>query len=215
MPKSASHAALHGQLCTYLDDTRLSLNTDMTGQIIDYILLLNKWNQAYNLTAVRDPWQMLTLHVMDSLVVLPHLGDGCLLDVGTGAGLPGILLAIARPDIECTLLDSNHKKIRFIRQACLELGLKNVKIACQRTEQWSLEAYYDTVISRAYSDTHRFYQQAYRLLQKTGCLLAMKAVRSKHEMDGLDAENIHYSIIPLYVPGMIAQRHLVRICKQT
>ena len=98
--------------------------------LLDYIALLQKWNKVYNLTAVREPENMLYQHLLDSLAVLPHIGAGRLLDVGTGGGLPGIVLAIARPELDITLLDSNQKKTTFLRQACIELGLKNVKVEC-------------------------------------------------------------------------------------
>lgn len=208
---STSHQALLNRLKIYLEQADIALSSEQASKIIDYVLLLNKWNKAYNLTAVRDPWQMLVRHVMDCLVVLPYLNGQSVLDVGTGAGLPGILLAIARPDIRFTLLDSNHKKIRFVRQASIELGLSNIEEACTRIEQWVKNEYHDIVISRAYSDLEQFYQQTQHLIKKTGRLLAMKGQLQPAELHFLQNHPVNYSIVTLHVPDLAGQRHLINI----
>ncbi len=206
-----SHIALSERLNVYLEQAGIDLSSAQAEQIIEYVLLLDKWNKAYNLTAIRDPWQMLVRHVMDCLVVLPYLNGREVLDVGTGAGLPGILFAIIRPDAQMTLLDGNHKKIRFVRQASIELGLANVESVCQRVEQWDKREYYDIVISRAYSHLQQFYQQTQHFIKKSGYLLAMKGQLRQQELQLLAHEKVTYSVIALNIVGLNAQRHLIKI----
>ncbi len=211
MPVLAIQDALHVRLQDYLQQASLSLSIEQHQKIINYLALLEKWSHTYNLTAIHDPWQMLIRHVMDSLVVLPHLQGTTVLDVGTGAGLPGILLAIARPDMQFTLLDSNQKKIRFVRQACIELQLRNIQSICQRIESHSSEEYYDIVISRAYSDISKFFQQTIDLIGIDGYLLAMKGQLIKNELASLSEQKKPYLVTSLKVPDLEAQRHLIRI----
>jgi 16S rRNA (guanine527-N7)-methyltransferase len=177
--------------------------------LLDYIALLQKWNKVYNLTAVREPENMLYQHLLDSLAVLPYLGAGRLLDVGTGGGLPGIVLAIARPELEITLLDSNQKKTTFLRQACIQLGLKNVKVECLRVDNYQPTPLFDMVISRAFSDLTEFVRLSARLCRDGGVLLAMKGVYPYDELAQLPHEFDQYEIIALNVPGLEAQRNLV------
>jgi len=210
---STLHIALLKHLNSYIEHADFDLTSEQTSKVIDYVLLLNKWNKAYNLTAVRDPWQMLIRHVMDCLVVLPYLSGRNLLDVGTGAGLPGILLAITKPNMQFTLLDSNHKKVRFVRQASIELRLTNVEVVCERIEQWDKKEYYDIVISRAFSDLQLFYQQTWRFIKKSGYLLAMKGQLQQEELQFFQHEKVANSIISLDVPKLDAQRHLIKISK--
>ena len=128
----------------------LNLSAEQEQKLLAYVALIAKWNKVYNLTAVREPEAMVTQHLLDSLAVLPHLGAAkSLVDVGAGAGLPGIPLAIARPDLQVTLSDSNHKKTTFMQQACVELGLTNAKVVCERVERVQLPEKADAVISRA------------------------------------------------------------------
>lgn len=188
-----------------------SLSAGQQRLLLDYIALLQKWNRVYNLTAVREPESMLHQHLLDSLAVLPWVGTGRLIDVGTGGGLPGIPLAIARPDLHITLLDSNHKKTTFLRQACIELGLNNVTVACQRVDAYEPPVLFDMVISRAFSDLSEFLHLSARLCRPGGNLLAMKGIYPHDELARLPPEFSRYEVVALSVPGLEAQRHLVII----
>jgi 16S rRNA (guanine527-N7)-methyltransferase len=162
--------------------------------------------ESRNLTAISDD-EMIPKHVLDSLAVLPHICGTRILDVGTGAGLPGLLLAIARSDWQCVLVDSNAKKIRFIKQVIIELKLDNVEAVSSRIENFNNQKLFDTIISRAYSDIQSFYMQTERLCSNNGCLLAMKG--KKPEIAEIQAS---IKIIPLKIPYLQAARHLVKIC---
>ena len=189
----------------------VALDSVQQQKLLDYIALIVKWNKVYNLTAVREPEAMIGHHLLDSLAVLPHLaGVRRLIDVGSGAGLPGIPLAIARPDMKIALLDSNHKKTTFMRQACLELGLTNAEVVCERVEQWQPQDKYDAVISRAYSELKEFVRLSAHLLAKGGKLYAMKGVYPVEEIAQLKSAKVE-EVIALTVPGLEAQRHLVII----
>ncbi|MDH4286892.1 MAG: 16S rRNA (guanine(527)-N(7))-methyltransferase RsmG, partial [Gallionella sp.] len=134
----------------------IKLDADAQRKLLDYLALLHKWNKVYNLTAIRDSHQMVSHHLLDSLAVLPHLWLGRWLDVGCGAGLPGLVLAVAQPDWQFTLLDSNSKKTSFVQQAVIELGLQNVSVCCARVEEWQPTEKFDGIISRAFSDLGEF-----------------------------------------------------------
>jgi 16S rRNA (guanine527-N7)-methyltransferase len=179
-------------------------------QLSDFLRLIEKWNRVHNLTAVREPGQMVVLHLLDSLAVLPYLADARgLLDVGTGAGLPGIPLAIARPDLDVTLLDSSHKKAAFLEQARAELGLANVNVVCERVEQWRPGRTFDVVVSRAFSELAEFVAQSAHLVSPGGVLLAMKGVHPFDEIERLPSSHRVESVIELEVPTLDAKRHLV------
>ena len=178
-------------------------------RLLDYLALLAKWNKVYNLTAVREPERMLSQHVFDSLAVLPHIKGGNLLDVGSGAGLPGIPLAIALPELQVTLLDSNHKKAAFLRQARIELGLLNVTVICGRVETWQAPDKFDMIISRAFSELATFAKLVGHLCVPGGVMLAMKGVHSIEEAGLLPANVVVERVIPLKVPALDAQRHLL------
>ena len=178
---------------------------------ISYIQLLQEWNRAYNLTAIREPRQMVTQHILDSLSVLPWLnGDYCL-DVGTGAGLPGLVLALATPDKQWVLLDSNHKKIRFVNQAILELKIPNVKTECVRVEQFSTEQLFTTLITRAFGSLRTIYTQTRHLLAPGGSLLAMKGSDIEEELATLEEGAVTVQVHTFNVPGIREQRSLVEI----
>lgn len=189
----------------------LSLTEAQQRLLLDYMALLQKWNKVYNLTAVREPENMLYQHLLDSLAVLPHIRAGRLLDVGTGGGLPGIVLAIARPDLDITLLDSNQKKTTFLRQACIELGLKNVRVECVRVDDYKPSDTFDMIISRAFSDLAEFVRLSARLCRAGGTLLAMKGIFPHEELAQLPARFQQHEVVSLSVPGLEAQRHLVII----
>lgn len=188
----------------------LSLPAEAQTRLIAYVRLIEKWNRVHNLTAVREPEQMVVLHLLDSLTVLPHLaGMTSLLDVGTGAGLPGIPLAIARPDLRVTLLDSNHKKTTFLTQAKAELALANVEIVSERVERWQPEKKFDAVVSRAFSELSDFVLQAGHLVAGGGAMLAMKGVHPFDEIARLPATHRVENVLELNVPTLDAKRHLV------
>ena len=175
-----------------------------------HLELVAKWNRVHNLTAVRETEQMVVLHVLDSLSLLPHLGGAkTLLDVGTGAGFPGIPVALARPDIEVTLLDSSRKKCTFLEQAKAELGLENVKVACDRVESRRPDRGYDAVASRAFAELSDFVTQARHLVAPGGRLLAMKGVYPFEEIAKVPASHRVARVVELMVPSLDAKRHLV------
>lgn len=177
--------------------------------LLAYLRMLHKWNKVYNLTAVREPQKMVVYHLLDSLAVLPYVDGPRLLDVGSGAGLPGLPLAIARPDLDVTLLDSSHKKASFLQQVCMELKLANVGVACQRVEHWQPPKPFDVIISRAFSDLAEFVRLTDHLLAADGTLLAMKGLYPYEELAQLPAGVAVQRVISLTVPGLRAQRHLV------
>jgi 16S rRNA (guanine527-N7)-methyltransferase len=189
----------------------IGLSSAQIAQLEGYLDLLEKWNRVYNLTAIRERAQMVTHHVLDSLAVLPHLRGPRVLDVGSGGGLPGIPVAIARPDLDVTLLDANHKKSAFLNQAAAELRLANVHVAAQRVESWETAQRFDTIVSRAFADLGEFATVAGRLLAEGGCLAAMKGVHPFEEIERLPQGYVVREVIRLQVPGLDAERHLVMI----
>jgi 16S rRNA (guanine527-N7)-methyltransferase len=152
---------------------------------------------------------MLHQHLLDSLAVLPYLAGERILDVGTGAGLPGIPLAIAWPHARVTLIDANHKKAAFLRQAVIELNLNNAAVVCDRVERWHPEGYFDVVISRAFSDLGQFIELAGRLCGRDGMLAAMKGVYPHEELSQIPAGFKLSEVVALTIPGLEARRHLV------
>jgi len=192
------------------------MGVDLDGQarerLIAYLGLLAHWNRSYNLTAVRDPLEMIHRHVLDSLAPLPHVrGEQCL-DVGSGAGLPGLVLAVARPGQSWVLLDSNGKKCRFLSHARIELGLDNVRVERCRIEDFYPDARFSTIISRALSNLANFVAGARHLLAPGGCLLAMKGRNPEHELSTLGELGEQAEMVPVCLPGLEeGQRHLVII----
>lgn len=179
-----------------------------------YLALLAKWNRTHNLTAIRDPERMVTHHVLDALAVLPHLpgrGQVRLLDVGSGGGVPGLVLAIARPAWQVVVLDSNHKKGAFLQQAIIELALANAQAVTQRVEDYAPAAPFDIVISRAFADLATFVEASARHLAPGGELHAMKGVYPDEELAQLPAGFRVKAVPTLTVPGLDAERHLVVI----
>ena len=175
-----------------------------------HLELIAKWNRVHNLTAVRETDQMVVLHLLDSLSVLPHLAQAkSVLDVGTGPGLPGVPVAIARPDLAVTLLDSSHKKCTFLRQVKTELALDNVDIVCERVEGWKPAQRFDAVISRAFSELADFVAQAQHLVAPGGVMLAMKGVYPFEEIARVPATHRVARVLELKVPTLDAKRHLV------
>lgn len=179
--------------------------------LVAYVELLDRWNKAFNLTAVRDPAEMVPRHILDSAVLAPMAGTGRLIDVGTGAGLPGIVLAVLQPDLDVTLLDSNGKKTRFCRQAAAELGLKNVAVFQARVEDYHPMERFVTVVSRAYASLADFVTSTRHLPVEGGKFLAMKGAYPHDELSALPAGVRVTGIHPLQVPGLHAERHVVEM----
>lgn len=182
-----------------------------------YLALLLKWNQTYNLTAVRDPVEIVSTHLLDSLAVVPHLPGIRILDVGTGPGLPGIPLAMAFPARQFTLIDSIEKKTTFLRQAVAELGLTNVTVICDRVERWHPQAPrqgtpskgFDSIISRAYAELALFVDSTEHLLARHGTFVAMKGRYPSEEIQRLASGIAITRTVELHVPGLNAERHLI------
>ena len=175
--------------------------------LLDFIQLIEKWNKTYNLTSVRNKEDMARLHILDSLAIIPHLQGNRIADIGTGAGLPGIPLAIFLPDKEFTLIDSNSKKTRFVQQAVLELKLKNVKVVHQRVENLTGDLF-SSVIMRAFSSIQDIMSLSRHLIAPQGILLAMKGRIPNEELNDITEP---YTVISLNVPNVEGERCLIRI----
>jgi 16S rRNA (guanine527-N7)-methyltransferase len=176
--------------------------------LLDYLALLAKWNRTYNLTAIHEPERMLTHHVLDSLAVLPYIGPGPLLDVGSGGGLPGIPLAIARPGLQVTLLDASQKKCGFMQQAAIELKLGHIKVVHGRVEDLRVEGGFPQIVSRAFSELREFVSLTRHLLAAGGEWLAMKGLYPNEEIALLKGARVKQDV-KLHVPGLEADRHLI------
>lgn len=202
-------------LAKKLHDGVVSLQLDLPAgaeeRLLAYVGLLAKWNAAYNLTAVREPEQMVVKHVLDSLSILPHVPAGSLIDVGTGGGLPGFVLAVVKPGLRVTLLDSNGKKVRFLRQAIAELGVTNAVAVQSRVE--AFEERFDVVTSRAFATLADMVNGSAQLLAGQGEFLAMKGVRPDEEIAALPAGFVVRDVLALRVPFLNEERHLVRIAR--
>lgn len=188
----------------------IALPDQQKQQLIGYVELLHKWNKTYNLTSVRDPMEMLVRHILDSIVVNPHLEGNRFIDVGTGPGLPGIPLAIVRPDAHFTLLDSLGKRVRFLRQVQHELGLKNVEPVQSRVEEFIPEPAFDGVISRAFASLQDMLSWCHHLPVKgQGRFYALKGLRPDDELASLPEGIALQEVVKLRVPELEGERHLV------
>lgn len=205
---------LEDRLTHGLTQLGLVLDDRQRGLLVAYLLELERWNRAFNLTAVRAPAHMLTRHLLDCLAVLPWLRRGPVLDLGTGAGLPGVVLAIARPDLEFVLLDSSGKRIRFVRHVCLELGLPNVGVVQVRAEDYRPGDSFGTVVSRAFSALGQMLALSGPLLAEDGRVLAMKGAFPTSELAALTPGWRVAGVHLLQVPGLGARRHLVEIARR-
>jgi len=201
---------LRQQLEDGVEQLGLSLSEAQIEHLLVYQDLLARWNKTYNLTAIRDPKEMVALHLLDSVAVSPYLpaGTASLLDVGSGGGLPGIPLALLHPEIEFTLLDSNGKKSRFLTHLLTQLPLSNVTVVHSRVELFQPEARFDVVISRAFSSLELFLKLTSSLCKHEGRLLAMKGKLPQQELQLLDKGRL-LSTQALGVPGVDAKRHLL------
>lgn len=179
--------------------------------LMEFVTELMNWNRVYNLTSVRKPTDIVTRHILDSLSILEHLRGDRILDVGTGAGLPGIPLAIACPEREFVLLDSSSKKLRFVQQTLGILKLDNVTLENARVDEYRPDALFDTIVCRAFSDLPEFYRNTSHLCNSGGCMLAMKGVYPMTEVESLEDKSIITDVVSLKVPGLDAERHLVKM----
>ena len=203
---------LEGSIGQGLAAMSIAASSEQLRRLAAHLELIAKWNRVHNLTAVRETEQMVVLHVLDSLSVLPHLGNArSLIDVGSGPGFPGIPLAIVRPELQVTLLDSSSKKCAFLEQARAELGLANVRVACERVEAWRPEARFEIVVSRAFAELHDFVAQAGHLVEPGGRMLAMKGVYPFEEIARVPRTHRVAGVIELAVPMLDAKRHLVAL----
>lgn len=204
---------LESQLRQGLETLSLDLSELQMAKLLQYLNLLQKWNKVYNLTAIRDPQEMLVKHLLDSLAVVSHIKPTRLIDVGTGGGLPGIPLAICFPEAQIDLLDSNSKKTRFLIQAKAELGLENTQVLHQRVENYHPEPLYEAVISRAFASLEDMLYWTHNLIPVGGNWLAMKAQKDFESLEDLPDYAKLEEVIELKVPGLQAERRLIRLSK--
>ncbi|MCG9098732.1 16S rRNA (guanine(527)-N(7))-methyltransferase RsmG [Laribacter hongkongensis] len=202
---------LKEELKAGLAELGLALSAPQELLLVHYVELLDKWNRVYNLTAVRETGRMLSYHVLDSLAALPLVAGQRILDVGSGGGMPGIPFAISQPDWSLTLLDANHKKTTFLKQAVIELGLTNTEVVCERVETFQPERKFDVITSRAFSDLAEFVRLTRHLLAEGGEWAALKGVYPDEEIAQLPEDVCVREVIELKVPGLDAERHLVKL----
>lgn len=203
---------MKAKLDRLLSQANLRLSEKQQQQLLDFVRLLDKWNKAYNLTSVRNPEEMLVKHILDSLVVSPHLNGTHFIDVGTGPGLPGIPLAIANPDKQFVLLDSLGKRITFIKNAVRELGLTNVTPVLSRVEAYQ-DAQFDGVLSRAFASLNDMVNWCYHLPNSAGKFYALKGIYAEAEVQEIEKAVKLENVIPLSVPELVGERHLVVLSK--
>ncbi len=207
--KSLNQAQLTRHLHQGLTGLGLDPQSCPCEEYLQYIDLLAKWNRAYNLTGVRDKQRMIHAHVLDSLAALPYIRGNRCLDAGTGAGLPGFILALTQPDVEWTLLDSNGKKVRFLRQLLFEMKTGNVEIVHSRAEKFLSSVAYSSIISRAFGTLDAYYRAVEHLLLPGTRTLAMKGKLPDEELQQAAGWNGAISVEELQVPGIRAHRSLV------
>lgn len=202
-------------LQTGLRQLDIAFDDEQVEKLRIYLELMQKWNKAYNLTAITEPQKMVAYHVLDSLSIMPEFDphSRCL-DVGTGAGLPGIPLAIMLPQSDWVLLDSNGKKTRFVQQAVAHCRLSNVKVVQSRIQDYDAESSFDVIVSRAYSSLQDFVTSVAPLWQSGSRLITMKTELSKAELESLDPQIYQLKVTPLQVPGIAQKRSLVTIQRQ-
>ena len=202
-----------------IDELSLSIDAETQQKLIQYIELIAKWNKAFNLTAIRNIDKMLTLHLLDSLAVVPYIKADRILDVGAGAGLPGIVLALCYPDKEFVLLDTNGKKTRFMTQAKIELGLANVEVVQARIDEYGIDeneplSPFDAIISRAFASISDMLGYVDHLVTDETTVLAMKS-DVEEEISQMPAAYVIREIHELIIPGLQAKRQLLELSKKT
>ncbi len=204
---------LQQQFLPLAKELSFSVSESQQKKLIGFVLLLHKWNKTYNLSSVRQPDQMLVKHILDSIVVAPHLLGDRFVDVGTGPGLPGIPLAIMLPEKHFTLIDSLGKRIRFIKQALHELDIKNVTVILGRVEDVLVTQLFDGVLSRAFASLNDMLHWCSHLTDEKGEFLALKGQLHEDEINQIPAQFRLVQSIPLLIPSLIGERHLVKIKK--
>lgn len=206
--------ALAPILASGIKELQLDLNQQQHEQLLDYLALLFKWNAVYNLTSVRNPMQMMTHHLLDSLAaVSAFAGAKNVLDVGAGGGLPGVVLAIARPDMKVSMIDTVHKKTAFLTQVKAELELGNVTVYTKKVQELEVAAKFDVITSRAFADLSDFVNWSGHLLAEGGQFIALKGTAPPEEQERLPSEWKVTELRPIQVPQLQAERHLVFIQK--
>ncbi|KGF79983.1 16S rRNA methyltransferase [Massilia sp. JS1662] len=214
--KNFDRVALSAVLGEGIAAMRLDVSPAQQDKLMNYLALMFKWNAVYNLTSLRDPMQMVTHHLLDSLAAVPAFaGARNVLDVGSGGGLPGIVLAIVRPDMKVSMIDTVHKKTAFLTQVKAELGLANVTVYTARVEQLQVSDKFDVITSRAFADLSDFVNWSSHLLADNGRYIALKGVAPKDEQERLPEEWKVDKVEPLDVPRLGAERHLVFIERST
>lgn len=209
--KEIQRAALARQLAGLLARTELTVNQSQQSQLVSLVTQLHKWNKAYNLTAVREPDQMLVRHIMDSLLVGPYLQGERIIDVGTGPGLPGLPLAICHPERDFVLLDSLGKRVRFMRQVIHELELTNVTAVQARVQDYQPDQPFDTVLSRAFASLADMLGWCHHLVSATGSFMALKGQYDEQEVADIPTEYRLTGVWPVVVPDLTAARHILQI----
>lgn len=197
-------------LVSGLQELGLSGDEDKVNSLLTFIELLEKWNKTYNLTSIRNQEDIVRLHILDSLAILPWLQGPDIIDIGTGAGLPGIPLAIFANDFNFVLLDGNAKKTRFVQQVVLEAALKNVTVCHSRVEDYQPKKLFNTVTTRAFSSLHKMFHLSRHLLAEKGVLLAMKGCRPEQDLQQI---SVPYSVFAIKVPGLQVGRCLIQVEK--
>jgi 16S rRNA (guanine527-N7)-methyltransferase len=214
--KNFDRIALSAVLGEGIAAMHLDVSPAQQDKLMDYLALMFKWNAVYNLTSLRDPMQMVTHHLLDSLAAVPAFTKAHnVLDVGSGGGLPGIVLAIVRPDMKVSMIDTVHKKTAFLTQVKAELSLTNVTVYTARVEQLQVSDKFDVITSRAFADLSDFVNWSHHLLADGGRYIALKGVAPKDEQGRLPAEWKVTGLEPLQVPKLGAERHLVYIERST
>lgn len=207
----ADFKQLHVELIRQLNQNQSQIDEVTSKKLIEYVLLLHKWNQIHNLTSIREPLQMLSKHILDSLSISPYLQGPRILDVGTGAGLPGLPLALTHPQYRFALLDSNGKKTRFLAHVIQTLMINNVDIISSRVENYYSEDCFNCIVSRAFSQLNEFLCKTKHLCCKNGIFLAMKGQYPNEEINTLDANFKLIESKPLKIAGLEQKRHVLII----
>jgi 16S rRNA (guanine527-N7)-methyltransferase len=205
---------LFAKLTEGLESLELRIDEMTRNRLLDYLDLLEKWNHVYNLTAIREKEKMVSMHLLDSIAILKHLPSGPYLDVGTGAGLPGIPLATILKDETFSLVDIVQKKCAFLRQAKAELALDNVTVMCVKIDQWHPTQHFACIVARAYAEIPKFLESCKHLLAPGGQFAAMKGRLPEQELANLPSDYEIQKVIPLTIPEVDAERHLVLIGKK-
>jgi len=208
---AGSQDALDKQLEQGMRALGLEASSEVRERLLRHLELLEKWNRVHNLTSIRDSQKAVSVHLLDSLAVTPYLNGKRLLDAGSGAGYPGIPIALLRPEIQVHLLDSNHKKCAFLRQAVADLGLRNVQVVCERLESWRPLERFDCVVSRALAEIAEIIGLVQHLLAPGGVIAAMKGLHPFEEIERIPPGYRVRQVHALAVPGLDAKRHLVLV----